>query len=358
MKLKKGGFFIAAGLVVVSCIVLAWWFFAGSSGEEVVFIPGWQTQFDSPDLYRKHLKIIYPKAKITILNWESSCPWDTAKNNAAKFVPEVVKYIAGKSQKAQRRLILIGHSLGSRIAVDTAWDLAKKKVKISQYILLGAAMDSRTKVRFLAERDCLNIFCRGDDTLKLIYSNSEGHLAAGFCGLDHPPKQKFKQYEIRSSIKEKTNGVKIFNHTAETYFSELKLAVDGKLAPYRQEYVYSVKPGRLDIPQKWFIPLDMFDYELLDTHAGWKLVRPFRRKNINWKEIDSEDKNLGEKLRKTFSYAGKYIVEILKDKVFAIADHNGRIVCPAFSRERWEKIKTQISKCSPAEDGKNTEPGK
>lgn len=347
MKAKKTLAALCIGLAVVSCVVLIWQFYAyylaDLPAEEIVFIPGWQTEFDSPEHYEKYLKTIFPKAAVTVLKWKSSCSWDQAKSNASDFVREVVKYIAGKPVREQRRIILVGHSLGGRIAAESAPHLAKKRIKIQQFILMGTAMDWKSDLKVIpsvSEGVSINIFCRNDDALKIVYNNAEGHLAAGFCGLNDPPAERFRQYESQVADSNRTIGVKIINHTAETYFAELKLILDGKRVSYRRKFDYSrVELGWQPVPDRWFIPLDKFDHEVLETFADWKLVKVFRRKKT--------DSNVNENWA---SAKWDEVVEYIKDNVLAIADHNGRIVQWSVAEAigipslkiRWLAIKSQI----------------
>jgi len=343
MKAKKTLVSLCIGLAVASCVVLAWWFYAYLPAEEIVFIPGWQTEFDNPEQYEKYLKTIFPKASVTVLKWKSGCPWAQAKSNASDFVGEVVRYIAGKPGKKQHRITLVGHSLGGRIAAETARQLAEKRMKIQRFILMGTAMDWKSDLKVIpavSEGVSLNIFCRNDDTLKLVYSNTEGHLAAGFCGLNDPPAVRFRQYELQAADSNSVNGVKIINHTAETYFAELKWILAGKRVPYRPKYDYSkVKLGWQPVPERWFIPLDMFDHEVLETYADWKLVKVFRRKKS---DSDVNENGVSAKWAE--------VVEYIKNNVLAIADQNGRIVQWSVAetigiptlRIRWMAIKSQI----------------
>ena len=322
-------------LAVLAAVMLAggllWLHSVRSCRVEVVFIPGWQTEHDNPKLYQRRLKSIYPGAKITVLKWKSSCPWGEAKKNADDFVPEVVKYIVSCPPEKRAELILVGHSLGNRIAVKTAAQLAEKRIKIGQFILLGAAMDCKTRLSAIPEASCgtsLNVFCLNDDTLKLIYSNTEGHLAAGFCGFDDPPAERFLQYELPDQYA--AGGVKIINHTVETYFGELKRIVDGQRTPYRPKYDYSeVDLGMLPVPGNWFIPAEMLnDMQLQDEYAGWKLVKT----RVPNKIIDFD--------------------------MYILVDNYGRIVQYSFDptgyilRRRFNIIKKQIKLLPSPEAGK------
>ena len=116
------------GALLAGAAAAAWWIFHRARTPEVVFIPGWQTEHVEPEFYAKRLKWIYPGAKVRILRWSSSARWREAKRNAASFIPEVVGYIAAKSERERSKLILVGHSLGSRIAVGAARQLAARKL--------------------------------------------------------------------------------------------------------------------------------------------------------------------------------------------------------------------------------------
>ena len=280
MTSRKKYLIVSATLAAAALTVgLLCWCFSGPR-TEVVFIPGWQTADDRPELYEERLKSIYPMAKIKTLFWKSNASWDVAKTNANDFAPEVYRYIVKKAQKDRAEIIVVAHSLGGRIAIETAKYLAKRKVRIKQFILLGAAVNCDTNVNALSAASTgtnLNVFCLKDDTLGTLYSNAEKKLAAGFCGLDRPPAERFEQYALASQT---AGGVKLINHTANTYFGELKRIVAGETEPYYPKYDYSrvdlvkVPLGVLPVPSRLFIPEGLADdMEILDEYAGWKLAK-------------------------------------------------------------------------------------
>ena len=272
---RKKHLIVSATLAAAALTVglLCWCF--SDPRTEVVFIPGWQTADVLPELYEERLKWIYPKAKIKTLFWKSNASWDEAKKNADEFVPEVYRYVVNKAPKDRAEIIVVAHSLGGRIAIETAKNLARQKVRIKQFILLGAAVDCDTDVNALSAASTgtnCNVFCLKDDTLGLLYSNAEKKLAAGFCGLDQPPAERFEQYALAS---QPANGLKFINHTANMYFGELKRIAAGETEPYYPKYDYSgVNLGVLPVPNEWFIPAGLAENMIiLEEYAGWKLAK-------------------------------------------------------------------------------------
>ena len=278
MTSRKKIFIVSAALAVVALIGgLLWWHFSGPR-TVVIFIPGWNTEHTRPELYEERLKWIYPDAKIKTFFWKSNGRWGAAKKNATECVPKILADIAKKSPEDQAEIIVVAHSLGGRIAVGIAENLAKKKIRIKQFILLGAALNFDTDASVLSEASTgtnINVFCLKDDTLRLSYSNTEKKLAAGFCGFQRPPAERFQQYSIHEQHSDNQKNLDFISHESSTYLGELKRIVTGKTAPYYPKYDYSeVDLGMLPVPSNWFIPAELVEnMEILDQYAGWKLAK-------------------------------------------------------------------------------------
>lgn len=274
--MKVPTFRLVLGLLA-ACPVWAWC-------TEVVFVPGWHSGYFGTASYARQLKQIYPEANIKILLWKStSLRWDDAKANAAAFVPEVVGYIAAKPAGEQTGIILIGHSLGARIVTEAAKQLAKKRIRIRQFILLGAAVDCDDDFESIPAASTntnFNIFSRSDNVLKLAYGNVEGKFAAGFCGIDAVPGKRFEQYEVATlgnNAKLPGSATEAYEqlrkHESENYLLELSAIRTGRRKAWKPKYDYSgIKFGKYSIPKGWAIP-PFGDITVIDSYAEWSLMK-------------------------------------------------------------------------------------
>lgn len=256
---------------------------------EVVFIPGWNTEKLSSERYEHALKKIYPNDKITVLKWKSNAKWfpNTVKN-ADAFVPDAVRYIADKSADERAELTLIGHSLGGRIAVNAAAELANRKMTVKQIVLLGAAIDcdvDLNPVVAASRSNCINVFSFNDSVLKFGYANFQHKFPLGLSGAVAPPKERFVQYcmVLRDAGESKnalsTLGEDIFVHDAREYLDEFRRIALGECVPYRPKYDYSKLEDhlrktktRLTIPENCAVP-PFGKMEVIDSYGGWMLVK-------------------------------------------------------------------------------------
>ena len=122
---------------VIAIIFFALFFIPLSADELVIFIPGWFSEWINYSSHRKLLSQLFPGAELHIGKWNSNRLWKNAKSSAS----DAVKELAGQldSAAAPERITLIGHSLGGRIIIDCAEQLASRKLKVKQIILLGTA---------------------------------------------------------------------------------------------------------------------------------------------------------------------------------------------------------------------------
>lgn len=294
---------------------------AANAGE-VVFIPGWNTEYTPEETYAAPLREIYPDDRITVLKWRSVTGISFYKGivNAEAFAPEAVKYIAAKSPEARAELTLIGHSLGGRIAVDVAAQLARNNIKVKRIVLLGAAVDCDVDLAPVAAAStapAVNVFSTRDFALKHAYPKNRHASPLGFCGAAAPPAEGFVEYCVTppASAGKPEVYIRVVNglqtHDAAVYLNELHHILKGERTPYRARYDYSRVEKYLKDnttgwtpPKHWGVPLEsgIECYELvrpflpaflrnaaepgkpvtLDSYAGWRFLKmpvTFRRPN-------------------------------------------------------------------------------
>ena len=299
---------------------------------EVVFIPGWFSETIS-FVYEPQLRKYFPEDKISILTWESAVSWKKAVENADRFLPRGVEYIASKSAHEQENIILVGYSLGGRIVVNVAKILAQRGIAVKQIILLGAAVDydvNLTECIKSSRLPLVNIFCRNDSILKYLYANACGRFALGYCGHSQPEINHFEQYNFSTSEIEisntnlKTSWREIGNHMVKNYFRELDFVMSGIKKPYRPAYDYSnvsVSRGLLASALKNIVIPPLGNVNVIESYADWMLA-----------EVSVHTKKENEKKR----------------SIFVIYDHYGRIYALDFfksmAQRRFEKICSQIIK--------------
>lgn len=327
--------------------------------DEVVFIPGWLTEKTQKAEYETVLRRIYPNQTINVMTWESNKNWNKAMKNADDFARVVGKYIEEKSEKERAGLTLIGHSLGARIVVRTADELAAKKIRVKQIVLLGAAIEydiDADGIFQCSETPVINVFSRNDSVLKYLCGNALRKLPLGFCGAEKVDPEELSQYSFSTSEAVNSNlrldlaSAEMMNHMAGRYLAELEKIRRGEVEPYKPKYDYSdvkIKKGFLSLPSSWIVP-PLFKMDLLDSYADWSVAKS---------EVEfhpDEDARLIPFLVRAHQIAdaafssGDDEVEVKENTIFVyfIVDPYGRIAMWNFLygplKKRFDEIKSQI----------------
>ena len=136
----------------------------------IIYVPGWKNKEVSQEDQVKLLKKIYPRSRIFVKVWDSDGDFETCKNRADEYVETLAEEICAMAQEDQHNLILIGHSLGGRIAVKTVARLKSKNICIRKGVFLGAAIpDNAPEIAaaFGATIEpCINIHNKNDFVFK------------------------------------------------------------------------------------------------------------------------------------------------------------------------------------------------
>ena len=117
---------------------------------EVFFIPGWQTGVDSSrDGCVRILKDIFPDETITVQSWDGmDLQWSLVKSKADAHTQRVLNRVLAMPEAQRRELIIIGHSIGARIAIEVLCELARRNIKIHSSAFLGGAVaDDDPRIR-------------------------------------------------------------------------------------------------------------------------------------------------------------------------------------------------------------------
>ncbi len=206
---------------------------------EILFIPGFKSKNVPDDEYRSMLKSVFPDSAIEIMKWESNLSlldWPQAMKLAELSVKGVVEKIERMEAEKRDNLVLIGHSLGGRMAIRTLARLADKNMRIRRGIFLAAAIpdddEDIEKAVQATNMPCINISNREDHVLRELYgvvgeNDLEAHLkgALGAYGsLRRLPSLSMLEIKV-------VNGTgNVTNHNAQYYFAELSRCIsDTKL---------------------------------------------------------------------------------------------------------------------------------
>ncbi|MDO4575757.1 MAG: hypothetical protein Q4D98_11150 [Planctomycetia bacterium] len=175
-----------------------------SAGPIVWFVHGMVTTRESFDEEIEVLKKTYPDAEsVTQISWNSpkmplyqmGVAWSISLENAEKFAPELAKRIEALPDEKRRRLILVGHSLGGRIAVRAGAILAKKGIRIRQLLLAGSAVNNDdpdiARAIEVSTEKVYNLINFSDGLLAIYKIGGEFHSPLGTGYLYAMPEERF-----------------------------------------------------------------------------------------------------------------------------------------------------------------------
>ena len=200
---------------------------------EIFFVSGYKTKNIPEDEYLNLLRKVFPRSNITVKKWESEdafINWKLVINSADGFVNELVDEITRMSKDKQQNLIIIGHSLGGRIAVRTLARLGARHIRVKRGIFLAAAIpdddSDMEKALYSTRKPCINIYNRNDYVLRNVYGiggeNSffEGALGA-YGSRIHYPKLLLIEFNV-SQKRDKTSRIERYKeHDSQFYIEEL-----------------------------------------------------------------------------------------------------------------------------------------
>lgn len=262
-------------------------FLSLNARETVIFIPGWFTEWINYSRHSKLLSELFPGADLHIEKWDSNRSWKNAKHSASLEVKELFTRLTASSNTGQT--ILIGHSLGGRIIMDCAEQLAKRNIKVKRIILLGTAgkiSDSKMKsLQKTSLEPVINICCPEDNILKL-YCQEEKEIPLGFAGIPHPV-NNFRQFRMYIPDKDlKIGEITLLSakametarqtaaHLAIYYFKTLNTAFSGESSEYYLDYAaleQLASRGSCEMEKS-------SGFREMETFDDWKLSADKKRK--------------------------------------------------------------------------------
>ncbi len=246
----------------------------------IIFIPGFKTKEVPSEDYSKHIRELFSDSEIEVHKWESNwsvLDWSRTVKIADLSTEIIVEKIERMSVEKRHDLVLIGHSLGGRIAIRALAKLSENSMQIKRGIFLGAAIpddDPDIEKALKATRlPCINISNREDYVLRNIYgmageeafdSNLKCALGAYGCHVKHP-KAALLDYSIPITSSDKNRGTidKYENHMASCYFAEL-----GILLTSRQygEYANPISHIRK-------ASLEKGNWDMNNDFHGWRMFQ-------------------------------------------------------------------------------------
>ncbi len=246
----------------------------------IIFIPGFKTKDVSSEDYLKHIKEILPDSEIEVQKWESDwgvLDWSIAVDRADLFTESIVEKIERMPENKHEDVVLIGHSLGGRIAIRALARISDTNMRIKRGIFLGAAIpddDPDIEIALKATRlPCINISNREDYVLRNAYGvvgennydgNSKCALGAYGCLVKHPKAALLEHsIPITETEKKKSTVEKYENHKASYYLKEL-----GHLLSSREyeEYANPISHIRK-------ASIDRGNWEKLDDVHEWRIFQ-------------------------------------------------------------------------------------
>ena len=147
---------------------------AGAEKLQVIYIHGWNPNGHAHEEALQMLAAIFPEAEVNLYQWEAeNYKFHDCKNRADQEAAALAEKLSALPDEKLQNIILVGHSLGGRIAIRTMAQLSEKGKKIRYGIFLGAAIpDDDGDIAKAVSASILpniNIYNRQDYVLRHVY---------------------------------------------------------------------------------------------------------------------------------------------------------------------------------------------
>lgn len=259
----------------IIAVLFSFLFLTGAGGELppiVWYVHGMVLEKESHTLPLEKLRQIFPNAqRVELVEWNAppidnklkiGVYWNDSVPLADQFVNELVKRIEALSPPDQRRLVLVGHSLGGRIVIKTAARCAREGIVVRQIIAAGAAIDNNDPAiaaAIEASNETFYNLINPDDYAMSAYKLSQRHYPLGTGYLYARSPEEFCEVVV--------TGTK--SHMSSNYFRRL---YDGLTETLPLEYEGIIVPQentQIDFPTTGGYIFS--DYKTLDSCRGWQL---------------------------------------------------------------------------------------
>jgi len=249
----------------------------------VWYIPGWmRTQEPRVDVMAC-VSNTYPNAKVEFKAWDGDrLVWPHAVESADKEAWRFAFEAATLPAAERENLVIVGHSLGGRIAARVLARLAEKGLMVRQASLLAAAIPADdADLGKMGGGSSLPVLavCNPDDvTLRYVYALAGGEKAVAFGAngtLEKVPnvEEHVTPTDITRQVKIDADWAKvqflkdIANHHEAFYFDYLRRIVEGEETSGAVMVPQSLPTLELKVTdtERWWV--------VLEAYKGWKLER-------------------------------------------------------------------------------------
>ena len=259
----------------------------------VIYVHGWApdpsiTQVKEVEI----LKSVFPDSQIEVVAWAAQTDFNECLQRADKEAIQLAERIAALPEKKRRNLVLVGHSLGGRIAIRTMSRLSQKNLPIRSGIFLAAAIPHDDPDIAFAIKNSLepnvNIYNRQDYILRHAYGvlGEDFKNALGAYGYAYGFQHKhLLQFENISSDRPVTSAdeyiARLENHGAVFYMNFLKAKMPEIQKTDKNSTVVDESTAKANIDKIQVLqdrpnpPVKIIDvgWETLDSINGWRLQK-------------------------------------------------------------------------------------
>lgn len=248
----------------------------------VWYFPGWMRTQEMQEGVVPALEATFPESLIVFKAWDGDTLWPLATKHADEAAERFVTEIEAMTPEERDKLVLVGHSLGGRIATRVAARLGAKGLKVREVVLMGAAIplkDSEVAGVGKGSRLPVLAICNPQDvTLRYVYAAFGLEWSAAFGANGSLEKlENVREIVVPSSLVKETPieslwGMsdtlkEIANHHVIFYLACLKKIVDGEELPREVMVVQDFITVELPV-------LDMgIWWDVIAERDGWKLER-------------------------------------------------------------------------------------
>lgn len=166
----------------------------------VLYIPGWHRCGRGEDEALQSVRAAFANETVAVRNWDGNGRWKKAKANADEEAKRLYAELAALPDDERKRLTLVGHSLGARIAVRALARLGDDGKKVRRAVVMAAAIprdDADVSTFATACTDGALIVCNPKDTmLRWGYRpfGGEHAVALGLTGPSEPPQNSIVSF--------------------------------------------------------------------------------------------------------------------------------------------------------------------
>lgn len=262
----------------------------------VLYIPGFRFQQGKNQIptvmarqarEMKLLKEAFPGSTILYIHWENAVSWSRCVENANALTAELQEKLLALPPAVRENIVIIGHSLGARIAVRVMAWLRRHNCRIGQGIFLGAALPDDDPDIAEAVKASLttpvNIFCPEDGILRFLLGTIGGRGAFGAYG-SAQPLHNLSQMKIDPHY----HGDEWFNnHWSVHYLEHLRRALEAaRRQASRPANAFSPPLPRMDYASD---AAESFLWRDIARFNGWRLQQktffPFNCRIIDPRDI-------------------------------------------------------------------------